>query len=147
MTTRGDTDVTVRRAEDVADVLAAGDVFDRPVRRDAAVSFLAQPGHHLLISYDPSGTPTGFVSGVEMVHPDKGREMFLYELGVSAEHRRRGHGRALTAALARLASERGCYGMWVLTERDNAAALATYQATGAVDDGDCVSLTWDLGSD
>ncbi len=34
-------------------------------------------------------------------------------------------------ALADLARERQCYGMWVLTAKDNDAALATYGAAGA----------------
>ncbi|HZE00492.1 MAG TPA: GNAT family N-acetyltransferase, partial [Pseudonocardiaceae bacterium] len=51
--------------------------------------------------------------------PDKGTEMFLYELGVDDRFRRRGIGKALVAALAELARESGCYGMWVLTDSDN----------------------------
>jgi ribosomal protein S18 acetylase RimI-like enzyme len=43
------------------------------------------------------------VTGVEMTHPDKGTEMFLYELGVADEHQGRGIGRALVSALADLA--------------------------------------------
>jgi len=32
--------------------------------------------------------PVGFVSGVEVTHPDKGTEMFLYELAVDETFRR-----------------------------------------------------------
>ena len=43
----------------------------------------------------------GMVTGVELTHPDKGTEMFLYELGASTRpHRNRGVGRALVGALA-----------------------------------------------
>jgi ribosomal protein S18 acetylase RimI-like enzyme len=77
-----------------------------------------------------------------MTHPDKGTEMFLYELGVADEHQGRGIGRALVSALADLASEHDCYGMWVLTDRDNPAALATYRAAGATGDDDHVMLSW-----
>jgi ribosomal protein S18 acetylase RimI-like enzyme len=42
--------------------------------------------------------------GVEMTHPDKGTEMFLYELSVAESHRNRGIGSALLAALANHAS-------------------------------------------
>ena len=75
------------------------------------------------------GSPV--VSGVETTHPDKGTEMFLYELGVAERFRRRGVGAALVEALADLAGERECYGMWVLTDADNDAALATYARSGA----------------
>lgn len=127
---------------DFAAVVAAGDLFDHPPRADATARFLARPGHHLLFAYD-DGVPVGFVSGVETVHPDKGTEMFLYELGVAASHRGRGIGRALVDALAALAREQRCYGMWVATDEANPAALATYRSAGAVrDGGQAVILTW-----
>jgi len=68
---------------------------------------------------------------VETTHPDKGTEMFLYELGVAERARGRGVGRALVTSLAELARERGCYGMWTATEPDNVAAQRTYASTGA----------------
>jgi ribosomal protein S18 acetylase RimI-like enzyme len=82
------------------------------------------------------------VSGIEMTHPDKGTEMFLYELGVDPTFQRQGIGSALTEALVALARERGCYGMFALTEGDNEAALATYWRAGAVDEEACVLLNW-----
>jgi ribosomal protein S18 acetylase RimI-like enzyme len=112
-------------------VLAAGTLFDQPPRPDATRSFLSEPTHHLLIAYDRAGRPVGFVSGVETTHPDKGTEMFLYELGVDEAARGRGVGRALVEALAALARERGCYGMWTGTETDNVAAQRTYAGAGA----------------
>jgi ribosomal protein S18 acetylase RimI-like enzyme len=129
---------------DDAAVLAAGHLFDDPPRPDATATFLASPTHHLLIAY-VADEPAGFVTGVETTHPDKGTEMFLYELGVGEEFRGRGIGTALTDALAELARERGCYGMWVSTEPDNAAARATYTAAGAAPDGDHVTFAWAFG--
>ena len=70
------------------------------------------------------------MSGVETTHPDKGTEMFLYELAVAEDARNRGVGRSLVAALADIARERGCYGMWVLTDDDNPAAVTAYEAAG-----------------
>ena len=58
------------------------------------------PDHHLCIAYDDSDQPVGFVSGVETTHPDKGTEMFLYELGVDDRADGKGIGRALVEALA-----------------------------------------------
>jgi aminoglycoside 3-N-acetyltransferase I len=75
-------------------VLAARALFDHEPDIDATRRFLAEPTHHLLVAYDPAGTPVGFVSGVEMTHPDKGTEMFLYELGVDEPARRRDFGGA-----------------------------------------------------
>ena len=68
--------------------------------------------------------------------------MFLYELSVHPEHRNHGIGTALVEALADLARERGCYGMWVGTEPDNAAALAAYLAAGAEPPEPFVTSAW-----
>jgi [ribosomal protein S18]-alanine N-acetyltransferase len=128
---------------DDAKVTQASALFDGPARADATRRFLDERGHHLLIAY-VGDTPVGFVTGVELTHPDKGTEMFLYELGVAEAHRRRGVGKALVAALVRLAREAGCYGMWALTDQDNRAALATYQAAGAAREPDTVMLAWEF---
>jgi ribosomal protein S18 acetylase RimI-like enzyme len=130
---------------DDAKVAQASALFDGPARADATRRFLGERGHHLLIAY-AGDTPAGFVTGVELTHPDKGTEMLLYELGVAEAHRRRGIGKALVAALVRLAREAGCYGMWVLTDEDNRAALTTYQAAGAAREPDTVMLGWEFPS-
>ncbi|MFB8269382.1 GNAT family N-acetyltransferase [Streptomyces sp. NPDC055955] len=71
---------------------------------------------------------------METIHPDKGVEMFLYELSVAEAYRRRGIGRSLVEAPAR---ERGCHGMWGGVDTDNAPALATYRGAGGRDGGGC----------
>jgi ribosomal protein S18 acetylase RimI-like enzyme len=128
---------------DEAKVLEASELLDDAARLDATRRFLDEPGHHLLVAY-VDDAPVGFVSGVELTHPDKGTEMFLYELAVAEPFQRRGIGGALVAELARIGRRAGCYGMWVLTDDANAAALATYQSTGASRDPDPVLLTWDF---
>jgi ribosomal protein S18 acetylase RimI-like enzyme len=126
---------------DLAVVEAARDVFDYEVRAEWARRFLEDPNHHLCFAYQ-EGELAGMVTGVEITHPDKGTEMFLYELGVAERFRGSGIGKALATALADLARERGCYGMWVLTDGDNEAALRTYHAGGATDREASVMLTW-----
>jgi ribosomal protein S18 acetylase RimI-like enzyme len=128
-------------AGDEAVVLAAPELFDAPPRLAWTERFLTAAGHHLLVARS-GGTVVGFVSGVETTHPDKGTEMFLYELSVAAAHRNQGVGRALVQALAELARDRGCYGMWVGTEPDNDAALATYRAAGADEPEQFMTLEW-----
>ena len=122
-------------------VLGAPRLFDSEPRRDATARFLAADDHHLLMAF-VGEEPAGFVSGVETTHPDKGTEMFLYELSVHPDRRGLGIGKALVAALGDLARDRGCYGMWVATEPDNAAAIATYRAAGATPPEPAVVLEW-----
>lgn len=133
----------IRRITTAAPALAAGHLFDDPPVLAALERFLASEGHHLLIVY-VDDVPAGMVTGVEMTHPDKGTEMFLYELGVSPEYQGLGLGSALVTALATLASSRGCYDMWVVTEEDNAAAQATYRRAGGAPAGRQTLLVWNL---
>jgi ribosomal protein S18 acetylase RimI-like enzyme len=122
-------------------VAAASHLFDGPALPEATARFLSEPGHHLLIAYHEQH-PVGFVTGVEATHPDKGTEMFLYELAVAEPFRRRGIGRALVERLADLARAAGCYGMWVITDDINRAARATYEGAGGVTQADQVVEIW-----
>jgi ribosomal protein S18 acetylase RimI-like enzyme len=134
----------IERIIDAAAVSAAADLFDEPPLAAATERFLSEPGHHLLFAYDDGGRPVGMISGVEMTHPDKGTEMFIYELGVAPVARLQGIGSRLVAELAAIARRNGCYGMWVGTEVDNAAALATYRRAGATAETTFTLLNWDL---
>jgi ribosomal protein S18 acetylase RimI-like enzyme len=127
-------------------VVAASKLFDGPAQESATRRFLAEENHHLYVAY-VEGHPIGFVSGVEMTHPDKGTEMFLYELSVDEFFRRQGIGRALVDRLRVLAVEHGCYGMWVLTDESNAGALATYERSGAASEHGQVVLVWTFQDD
>jgi Acetyltransferases len=124
-------------------VAAAAPLFDDPIDPETTRDFLADERHHLFIAYEEE-RPAGFVSGVELLHPDKrGPEMFLYELGVHEDFRERGIGRALVEALVHLAWERDCYGAFVLTDEANVAAMATYRAAGGRRESDSVMIAWD----
>ncbi len=134
-------DIRVLRPGDDGLVAAASHLFDGPARPDATARFLAEDGHHLLVAYEEERA-VGFVSGVEVTHPDKGTEMFLYELAVDEPFRRRGIGRALVERLAAVARQAGCYGMWVITDEDNEAARATYEGAGGVSEPRQVVEVW-----
>ena len=135
----------IRRLDrnDVAVVVRAAALFDHPPRRAETRRFLQSDGHYLFMAFIDDA-PVGFVSGYELVHPDKAVEMFLYELGVAEDARRRGVGRALVEALAAVARERGCRGMWVLTDEVNKAAKATYRGAGATIEERTLLLEWKL---
>lgn len=116
-------------------------MFDGPAQREWTVDFLTRRGHHLFLA-SVDDVVVGFVSGIEVAHPDKAPEMLLYELGVETAFRRRGIGAALVAALRDHAAALGCRGMWVPTNRASAAAIATYRAAGADEPEPGVVLTW-----
>jgi ribosomal protein S18 acetylase RimI-like enzyme len=134
----------IERVTAAEEVHRAADLFDAPPIAEATRRFLGDPTHHLLFAYDDADRPVGMISGVETTHPDKGTEMLIYELGVAPVARLQGVGTALVTALAALARKNGCYGMWVATENDNAAALATYRRAGALEETTFTLLSWDL---
>jgi ribosomal protein S18 acetylase RimI-like enzyme len=137
--------MVIVRAASAGEVTAAAGLFDHTPRDDAVARFLADERHHLLLAIEDDDA-IGFVSGVEVTHPDKGTEMFLYELAVAEDARNRGVGRALVGALGELARSRGCYGMWVLTDDGNPAALRAYAAAGGSRESpDAVMFTWQFG--
>jgi|SRR5579859_491662 len=135
--------VEIRRVTDTGVMKEAEGLFDKPIDTGAAEKFLAGDGHHLLLAYE-NGKPVGMVTGVEMTHPDKGTEMFLDELGVDPEHRGRGIGSQLIQGLVDIARQRGCYGMWTIAERDNAAAHAAYERAGGTREDDETTFAWEF---
>ncbi len=128
--------VWVRRAGlgDAREVARFQAAFDDGVLPDETRRFLVDQRHHLLLGYIDD-RPAGFVSAVEVFHPDKRAELFLNEIGVVDEARRRGVARALIEELKRLGRERGCGNIWVLTDEDNEAAMGLYRSTGGTWDG------------
>ncbi|WP_430781370.1 GNAT family N-acetyltransferase [Actinoplanes sp. G11-F43] len=137
----------IERITTEAEVHRAADLFDAAPLESATRRFLTDPTHHLLLAYDDAGRPVGMITGIETTHPDKGTEMLVYELGVAPVARLQGIGTALVDALAAIARENGCYGMWVSTETDNKAALATYRRAGAMEEMTFTLLSWDLNQD
>lgn len=104
-------------------------VFDDDIDPDLAREFLSDPHHHIAVAIE-DGVVVGFASGVDYIHPDKPRELFVNEVGMAPTHRRRGIAKAVLAALLAHGRAIGCTLAWVLTDSDNAAARALYASAG-----------------
>lgn len=136
-------EIALEVANSIESVREAAHLFDHPVDDEATSAFLDDRRHVLLLARI-GGNPVGFVSGVELSHPDKPRsEMFVYELGVDEGFRRRGVATALMRGLIELCEARGCGEMFVLTEHDNEAAIATYRKALGTPEPAGVMFTWD----
>ena len=135
-------DLSIRRATiDDAEALAAlacglnahqgdpvGNFTADIVRRDG---FGASPCWTALIA-ERAGRPVGYA----MFHaaydaPHAARGLYLQDLYVRDEERRRGTGRALMAAVAREAREADCVFFWWTAKAWNSEALAFYRRLGA----------------
>ncbi len=133
---------SIGEVTNAADLVGASHLFDREVTAEGAAAFLGASGHVLLLATAEDGA-IGFVSGVEMRHPDKDVELFVMELGVDERWRRQGVARSLLTALAEMGVRRGWRGIWTATEADNEPALATYRSLDASVDERSVLLEWD----
>ncbi len=132
------------KAGDEAMVQKAEPLFDDPVNLAATRAFLADDRHHLLVAYTEEDEPAGFVSAVELFHPDEPRpEMFLNELGVKPAFQRRGIATALINELIQLCKSRGCSEMWLGTEETNTPAMRTYERAGGKRE-DFVLFTYEI---
>ncbi|MGA2233016.1 MAG: GNAT family N-acetyltransferase [Tepidisphaeraceae bacterium] len=107
----------------------AADVFDNAVDKNLTTEFLADPRHHLAVALD-NGQVVGMASGVHYVHPDKRPQLFINEVAVAPAHRAAGVGKALLGALLEEGRRLGCTEAWVLTDRDNRAAMRLYASLG-----------------
>lgn len=120
-------------------ILCAGDeavltairpgVFDNRIDPALTREFLADPHHHIAVAID-AGYVVGFASGVDYIHPDKPRELWINEVGVTPSHRDQGLGKALLGTLLDHARTLGCRDAWVLTGPENEAANALYATLG-----------------
>jgi len=101
-----------------------------PLDRDGAARFLANDRNHLLVAFEDD-EPIGVLLAHELDrrHGDE-RKMFLYEIDVREDRRRRGIGRALMERFAELCRECGYPKAWVLTDDENPTAVAFYAACG-----------------
>jgi aminoglycoside 6'-N-acetyltransferase I len=123
----------------------APDVFDNPIDQRQLAAFLADPRHVMVLAI-ADGQVVGMASAVECLHPDKLPQLFINEVGVSPEYRRRGIGRRLVLALMDLGRERGCEAAWVGTEADNLPARACYRSLPGASAPQAFELyDWDLG--
>jgi ribosomal protein S18 acetylase RimI-like enzyme len=123
--------VRVQQAQpgDEPEVARFESAFDNEILPAQTRRFLSDERHLLLLGY-VHDQPAGFVSAVEVFHPDKRTELFMNEISVMESTRRRGVARALIDELKRVGRERGCVNVWVLTDEENVAAMRLYRATG-----------------
>lgn len=92
--------------------------------------FLSQPQNLVLLAW-AEGKPVGWIRAFELPEIEAiGSMMLLFEIDVLESHRRQGVARALVEELKRVAKDRGCREVWVVTEDDNEPARRLYESSG-----------------
>ncbi|MEL7499107.1 MAG: GNAT family N-acetyltransferase [Planctomycetota bacterium] len=122
----------------------ADGVFDHPIIPSSLHEFIACPRHVMMLAVD-DGQVIGMASGVEYFHPDKQRQFWINEIGVTPKRQRQGIGQQLLESLLDQARQRQCNVAWLGTETSNIAAIRCYSK---VPDGesskDFVMYEWKL---
>jgi ribosomal protein S18 acetylase RimI-like enzyme len=116
-------------AQDFADVLRSAFNTTRPTReyrlKMSAAPFFAEA--RCLGAYDEQGNPAAVVT-VWSAGP--GKPGLVEPMGVHADHRGRGYGRAITVAGAGALRELGSSSVRVCATSSNVGAVATYKSAG-----------------
>jgi ribosomal protein S18 acetylase RimI-like enzyme len=131
--------------------LGPGDerVVERLAEQTPRAGLLSDARTILLAAFqDGEEEPIGFVLAYELLrrHGDPA-QLFVYEVGVVPEARRRGFATALLRELARIARARGIRQGFVLTNEANEAAMELYRSLGGVPpNADDVLWDFDYGA-
>jgi ribosomal protein S18 acetylase RimI-like enzyme len=95
-----------------------------------AAQFLGNPANCLVVA-EADDTPVGFLLAYRLERLDhQAGQLFVYEIDVAPDYQRRGIGTRLMEYVRALVRDEHLMEAFVLTSRDNDAALALYRATG-----------------
>lgn len=111
----------------------AADVFDEKVRPNRLATYLAAPGHLLVLAFD-GDLVVGQCAGVVHHHPDKVSELYVDEVGTGSDYLRQGIATSMLTELFAWARELGCKEAWLGTELDNEPANGLYRRMGGDED-------------
>jgi aminoglycoside 3-N-acetyltransferase I len=113
-----------------------GDVFEEPATYHQAVpqddylaNFLSDTKHIVLIAQSEDEGVVGGLVAYELKKFEQVRcEIFVYDLAVSASHRRRGIATGLFASLKPIAEQRGAYEIFVQADKGDDVAISLYRS-------------------
>jgi len=90
---------------------------------------LQTPGHEIRSMVDDDGQAVGYVWFTVEDRPE-GRVVFIYDIAVDMEFRRRGHAQAALLEVEAYAREHGCMGVKLHVFGSNAGARQLYRKAG-----------------
>lgn len=101
---------------------------------DYLQSLLATP-HFIVVIASHGGEVVAGLAAYELKKFERDRrEIYIYDLAVANEHRRRGVAMGLIGELKRIAARRQAYVIYVQADRGDAPAIALYEACGTRED-------------
>ncbi|MEO9600786.1 GNAT family N-acetyltransferase [Parasphingorhabdus sp.] len=110
--------------------VVADDLFDAPVQSNLLQSYLAEETHWLVAAV-LDGVVIGKATAMVHRRPDKEDELYLDEIDVIPELRRKGIAKMILKKVLEMAEDWGCEECWLGTEKDNIPARKLYESNGA----------------
>ena len=97
-------------------------------------SLLAKPGFIVLVALTNDRVVGGLAAYVLEKFEQERREIYIYDLAVQEQHRRKGLARGLINELRHIARKRGVYVIYVQADKIDDAAIKLYQSLGTKED-------------
>jgi len=98
-------------------------------------ALLGNPHFIALAARDDDGRVVGALAAYDLPKFEQARsEIYIYDLAVRAEHRRRGVATGLIGALGQIGKARGAYVIYVQADRGDDPAIHLYESLGTRED-------------
>jgi len=111
------------------------DTYGAHVPDDAYLRGLLAKPHFIAIAARAGGEVVGGLAAYVLEKFEQARsEIYIYDLAVRAEHRRRGVATGLIGALKEIAKTRGAYVIFVQADRGDEPAIRLYESLGTRED-------------
>ena len=118
-----------------------GEAFEEPDTYQSAVpsegylrALLGKQHFIALVALNGDTVVGGLVAYELQKFEQERKELYIYDLAVSAEHRRKGIATNLIRALQRVAKERGVYVIFVQADPGDTPAIRLYESLGVRED-------------
>ncbi|SIO12695.1 Ribosomal protein S18 acetylase RimI [Parasphingorhabdus marina DSM 22363] len=128
--------------EDIELVHSAADLFDDPPIKEQTKAFLESDRDHIWIAY-LGQEPVGMLTATTLLHPDKSPHIFVNELGIDDDYRRRGIATRLMAEAVSFARSCGLTPLWLAAEGDDDQANAFYRSLSEPTERVSVVYEWE----
>ena len=107
------------------------ETYQGAIPSDDYLRGLLQKPHFIVIVASDGGAIVGGLAAYELEKFERERrEIYIYDLAVAEEHRRRGVARQLICELQREGARRGAYVIFVQADPPDAPAIALYESLG-----------------
>jgi aminoglycoside 3-N-acetyltransferase I len=131
----GDVEVARRLLDTFGEVFEDADTYTRAQPSEGYLEGLLRSDHFIALAALQDGAVIGGLAAYELKKFERERsEIYIYDLAVVAQHRRKGIATGLITQLTTIAKARGAYVIFVQADLTDPAAIALYTKLGTGED-------------